>query len=474
MQFDPQVFKPNDIRGTYPDQLSDAFAHLLGRALAQRLGAARVALGMDSRISSPPLCGALAQGARSAGAEVASLGVCPIEHVYYLMGARDEFDLAVMVTASHNPPHFNGFKVVARGAEPVSERDGLDEVRRWMAGAEDDGPQDTRPPEPSLDVAGDCLHHALSAAGVPDAAGLKVVVDPGNGVGGLLWEGLGDALGLAPVRMNFAPDGSFPAHEPNPARMENLLPLRARVAQEGADLGIAYDGDADRAVAVLADGHVMDGTEMIAALIERLFRADATARCALSMVVGRKVLDFVRARGSEPLMVPVGHAKVKRIMRADSGIAFAGEQSGHYFYREFFCCESSLITTLHLLHLASADRLRPLASELPGPWHAPAEEPGFAFEREEDSLAACRRAALAGLEIFPDPVEIMCERNWQITRHCTPADIAEADGIRVDYADWWFCARPSATEPMARLTGEARTEGDIQAKLGLLSEVFRR
>lgn len=472
MRFDGQIFKPNDIRGTYPDQVNEGFAHMLGCSLVEVLGAKRVALGRDCRLSSPALCGALAGGVRSAGAEVGALDLCPVELLYYLMGQTNEFDLAVMVTASHNPAQFNGFKVVAAGGEPIGERNGLKALRRWIASSPAASPGPIATPEKSLFLEEDYLNYAVCAAGLPDARGLVVVVDPGNGTGGLLWRGLSDALGIEPIQMNFEPDGRFPSHDPNPALLENVIPLRDRVVQEGADIGFAYDGDADRTVAVLGDGHIMDGSETMVALLEQLLQSHRSDRCAVSMVTGRKALDFIRARGVEPLIVPVGHAKVKALMKSDPGIGFAGEQSGHYFYREFYCCESSLITTLRLLHLCAAGRLESLVEGLPGPWLAPAKEPAFRFDHREDALSACRTAARAGIQMFPAPLEVMCECDWQVRRRCALADIEQAEAIRVDYRDWWFCVRPSGTEPLARLSVEARSEQELETKLAALCELF--
>jgi len=469
---DPQIFKANDIRGTYPDELDERFAYLLGRAAAEQLGARRVAVGRDCRLSSPALYAAFACGIRDAGGTVGAVGLCPIELLYYLMGTRDEFDLAAMVTASHNPPQYNGFKLVARGMKPVDERAGLRELSAWVSASDAQAPAKCDAPPQDVFAEDEYVRFALATAGAPDVSGLKVVVDPGNGTGGILWRVLSDALGVAPVRMNFEPDGRFPSHHPNPAKLENLEPLRARVLAEKADVGFAYDGDADRAVVVLGDGHVMDGSEMIVALVEHLLAGGASARCAVSMVASRKALDYVRARGEEPLIVPVGHAKVKRIMQAEPLLAFAGEQSGHYFYREFFCCESSLLTGLHVLHLAASGRLASLVAQMPGPWMTPAREPEFRFTRRDDALATCRAAARAALKEFPGCAEIMCEGTGEVRRQCAPGDLAGAEGVRVDYEDWWFAMRPSGTEPLARLSVEARTEQDLQAKLNALCKLF--
>ena len=471
-RFDQSVFKANDIRGTYPDQLNEGFAFLFGRALGEVLGAERVAVGRDARLSSPTLAGALAEGLNAAGAEVGALGLCPIELVYHVTGSDYGFDLGVMVTASHNPAKFNGFKVVGPGAQPVTPRNGLDRVMRWIADAPAHAPGHWEPPPKSVLAEADYARRAAAIAGVPDAGGLKVVVDPGNGVGGLIWEMLSSVCNVPFVRMNFDPDGRFPAHEPNPSRLENLLPLRDRVLAEGADIGFAYDGDADRTMAVLDDGHITDGGETIAVLAGRLFGDELPAGLAVSMTASRKVLDHFRRRSGEPLIVPVGHAKVKHAMRSDPAIRFAGEQSGHYFYREFHCCESSLITTLHLLHLAAAGRLGPQVRSLPGPWVRPAREPTFHFPHQAEALAACRSVTREAIEVFPQPGEIMCEVNWQVARHCTPADVDQAQGVRVDYPDWWFCVRPSGTEPVVRLAVEDRSEVRLRQRLAVLTSLI--
>jgi len=472
--FDQRVFKANDIRGAYPDELDESFAFLLGRSLGEELRVGRAAVGWDARLSSPSLGGALAAGLRAAGAQVGALGLCPIELLYHVMGSGRGFDLGVMVTASHNPPRFNGFKVVGAGAAPLTERRGLDRVRRRISVAAAPLHPRCEPPEKSVFAESDYARFAATATGAEGLGALKVVVDPGNGVGGLLWRWAGEVCAVRPIEMNFEPDGRFPAHHPNPALLENLLPLRERVLAEGADLGLAHDGDADRTVAVLGDGHVLDGGETAAALCERMFGRAPAGRIALSMTVSRRVLDHFRARGVEPLLVPVGHAKAKRAMRDDPSIAFAGEQSGHYFYREFHCSESSLITSLHLLNLSAAGRLRPFVAGLPGPWLAPDREPTFPLADRAEALAACRRVARAAVDAFPEPDEITCEIDWQVRRRCRPRDIDGSEGVRVDYPDWWFCIRPSGTEPLIRLSLESRTAERLEEKLSALRGLVSR
>lgn len=473
MEFDHQIVKANDIRGRYPDAIDENFAFMLGRGLVTALQAQNVLLGRDCRLSSPALSAAVSAGVGSRGGTVDFAGLCPSELLYYLMGTREAYDLAVMVTASHNPGEYNGFKLIGPGGKPLTSADALSELQTWLEGAKPAGCPNVDEPEPGIDPKEEYIHYVLQDFDeTADISDLKVVVDPGNGTGGILWEELSEAIGLDPVKMNFIPDGQFPAHMPNPARLCNIEPLKSRVQEENADVGFAYDGDADRTVAVLPNGHVVDGSEMIVTLFSDLTEETEAPRPAVSMTTSRKVLDFLHDRGIEPLMVPVGHAKIKRIMRDRSDIDFGGEESGHYFYRRFFCCESSMITTLHLLHQVAEGRLAGLLDKLPGPWERPDPEPDFPFSDTSTALEACRRAARQTLKTYPDPQEIMCEDEWTIMRNCTAEDIDCASGVRLDYGNWWVALRPSGTEPLARLAGEGRNRRDIEQKCETISTFF--
>ena len=476
-EIDLSVVKSYDIRGVYPQQLDARFAYLLGRALPAVLPVDRVALGHDARTSSPELYLAMAAGFASGGVEVGRMGLCPTEFVYYALGSGHAFDLGVMITASHNPPEYNGFKVVSSGAEPVTGATGLRAACELMVGmsavaaeSAPDGPPDVAP-------SADYLQFAFRLAGKPEVKGARVVVDAGNGVGGLLWELLAEPLGVDVIRLNFEPDGRFPAHPPDPSRRENLQELVRRVTDEGADIGFCYDGDADRVVAVLPDGHLVDGSEMIVCLTESLFGADAGGRAPVFGVAQstcRKALDHFRSKGLDPVLTPVGHSKIKQLMRSEPEMVFAGEDAGHYYYRDFFCSDSALITTLHLLHLVSDGRLTPLIAGLPGPWFRPQSEPGFRFDDGGHATDVCRRVALAALKKGGCPAEITCEREGRIARRCTRSDVEQAEGVRVDYEDWWFCVRPSGTEPIARLSLEARRERALAKRTQWLSGLFER
>jgi len=487
---DRSVFKSYDIRGTYPNQLDESFAYLLGRSLPAVFGARCVALGHDARLSSPSLYAALCTGLRDAGAQVKGIGLCATELVYFVMGSaqgsgpsplRAEaarrgpagLDLGVMITASHNPPEYNGFKVVKAGGEPISATSGLGAICERMEATPAAVPASCAAPDKVLFVEDDYLDFALNLVGVPDAKGLRIAVDAGSGVAGLLWRGLSFRLGVEPVGLNLKPDGRFPAHHPDPSRRENLDQLVAVVEEEGLDLGFAYDGDADRVVVVQEGGHVVDGSEMIVCIAGRLLQRDSSLLFGVGQTTSRKALDYFRKRSVAPVVVPVGHAKIKAFMRSTPQMAFAGEDAGHYYYRDFFCCDSSLITTLHLLHLAATGGLASLVRSLPGPWLRPEKEPTFGFSRQSRALEACRQVALIMLERHPEPLEVTCEEHGSILRNCSATDIEQCDGVRVDYAAWWFCVRPSGTEPLARLAIEARTPELLAKMTDIFISLFR-
>lgn len=472
ISFDPEILKSNDVRGIYPDQFDDDFARLLGRALPQVLPAERVAVGYDARMSSPPLYASIVAGLKEAGAEVGLLDMCPTELLYYVLGRSDEFDLGVMVTASHNPPEFNGFKVCGPGAEPVTRQSGLQEAIDMIGSMQEPAADTILEPEKSVWAEEDYLGYALDRAGMPDCSGLKVVVDAGNGVGGLLWEYLAQITGIQPEKMNFEPDGRFPSHLPDITKSRNMASLRKKVVNSGADLGLAYDGDADRVRAVLPDGHLMDGSETGAVLGLRILQDHPDKHIALSMAASRAVLDFLDKKGCAPLLVPVGHAKIKGVMRTTPSLVFAAESSGHFYYRDFYFCDSALISTVLLLQMAAAKELQPAARAMEGEWYSPKESPEFRFDIWDEALHACRHVARRALEEFPEPEEIICERDWQVDQRSDPESVEDADGVRLDYPDWWFCVRPSGTEPLARLTVEARTRDQADQKQEVLSAYF--
>ncbi len=501
------LFKSNDVRGVFGQGLDRRFAVHFGAALVGALGARRVLLGHDARSSSGELHAALVYGVECAGGQAETLGLAATEQLYYLTFTEsDRWDVAVMITASHNPPEYNGFKVIGPGAQVFDESHGLTDLCDWIVSAQGNGapwrqrrgsgagpaalPEagEARAPtgaahDANADIVPDADQHGAevtpgtgaytSTAGakleataqyvrfcrekvaLPSTVPYKVVVDAGNGVAGVLWDELERQGGPAIEKLNYTPDGAFPAHLPDPSRSENLEQLRRAVAQESrAAIGFAYDGDADRLVMVLPDGRVLGGDELTVVLAEALFSDSnhgASVRCGMSMVAGRRAMRALRRRFGDPVLLPVGHAKVKRCMRLDERIRFAGEHSGHYFFRELGCSESSLLATLYLLRRTAAADLMRLGDELVSDGTEERLILDVPVESPEAGRARCVFAARAALRRYPEFHDIICERGGTVSRGQSADDLNDAEAIRVDFDAWWFCVRASQTEPFVRL-----------------------
>jgi len=466
------VLKANDLRGVYPDQLDVSMAYEIGRVIPPALQVSRVAVARDARLSSPELYAALIRGVEAAGGTTGRLGVCPTEFLYYTLGYMDDFDLGVMITASHNPPRYNGLKLCGASAQPLG-REALGELLSRVR--LDDTPEFEAEAIPAQTVhAGPpYLDYALRLVDLPDdIADMDVVVDPGNGVGGVMWELIAERTGLEPVQLNFEPDGSFPAHLPDTSESANLRELRERVAESDARLGLAYDGDSDRVAVVTADGGIMQAEEAALAVRNRVLQREGDGRMALSMAASRHVLDTLREQGRPPVLVPVGHSKVKKAMRRNSKLAFAAESSGHFYYRRFCCCDSTLLTTLHLLALAGGGGLERTLRDLHRGWYRPDSQPSFYYADPDEARAACRRVARQMIRNYPGWDEIACEVDGFIRRQCRPEVVDASDGVRVDYPAWWFCVRPSGTEPKARLMLESRQQHELAHRRAELEELF--
>jgi phosphomannomutase len=466
------IVKANDIRGVYPDDLDAGLARGIGLVVPDVLGASRVAVARDVRLSSPELYAALIQGLHDAGAETGRLGMCPTEYLYYALGQKEEFDLGIMITASHNPPEYNGLKLCGASAQPV----GAPALKDLLRSVTRSDPEEVNTVETGeADRIGrEYMNYARRHVDLPaDVSDMDVVVDPGNGVAGVLWEHIEKSTGLEPRRMNFEPDGSFPAHLPDTSEPENLEALCGAVRESDARLGLAYDGDSDRVAVVTADGNIMPPDHVGFAVGTRLLENCDGGRMALSMAASRNVLGALRGCGHSPVLVPVGHSKVKSAMRRNPGVVFAAESSGHFYYRHFSCCDSSLLTTLHLLDLAARGKLQAAARRLQRGWRSPRSQPSFYYADPDEAHRACQRASHEMLGRYPCWEEIICERRGDIHRACSTGDIDAADGIRVDYEDWWFCVRPSGTEPKARLMLETRRPALLQTRLSELSALFQ-
>ncbi len=468
----PEIFKAYDIRGLYPEQIDGEVAERIGGAFVRVLAGLegkpvdelRVGLGRDMRLSAPELAGRYLEGMLAAGAHVVDAGQVGSEMLYFLVGSR-KLDGGIMCTASHNPKAYTGAKLVREGALALSGDTGIQDIRRTIE-AEDvsanGGPstagvgraQPARGTVEELDIYGDFEAAALSfvdpetiTAGAE--RGLKVVVDGGNGMAGPMVGPLLDRLGVEPVETYWTPDGSFPDHEPNPLLPENRRFIIDKVTETGADVGIAWDGDADRCFFIDDSGAFVDGDFLTALLAESLLRKSPGEAILYDVRASRAVADTVRAAGGTPYVNRVGHAFFKTRMRKE-GSLFGGEVSGHYYFRDFFCADSGTIPALLVLEMLAREGKR--LSELLAPYRR-----RYFISGEINSEVA-------------DPAAKMAE----IEERYSDARQERLDGISIDYEDWHFNVRPSNTEPLLRLCLESLVSGeDMERRRDEVLELIR-
>jgi phosphomannomutase len=442
----PEIFKAYDVRGLYGDQIDADVAYAVGRAFARVLSdlagkpAAdlRVGLGHDMRLTAPELSARYRDGLTDEGAHVIDAGLVATEMLYFLVGSR-ELDGGLMCTASHNPKAYTGAKLVKAGAIALSGDAGIQDIRRTIEAGLGDPPGGGSVEE--VDVAE--AFHAKALEFIDPAAirPLRVVLDGGNGMAGPMvgpiLEGIG-ALDLVPTY--WEPDGEFPGHEPNPLLEENRRFIIDKVLEEGADLGIAWDGDADRCFFIDDTGRFVDGDFMTALLAASVLEKQPGADILYDVRASRAVADTVERLGGRALMNRVGHAFFKTRMR-DEGGAFGGEVSGHYYFRDFYCADSGTIPALLILELLG--KQGKTLSELLEPYRST-----YFISGEINSEVDDQDAKLEALESeFAD------------------AEITHLDGVSVDYDDWHFNVRASNTEPLLRLCLESLvSEEDMRSK----------
>jgi phosphomannomutase len=437
MPIAPEIFKAYDIRGLHGDELDAAGAEQIGRAFVRVLsdlagkapGELRIGLGRDMRLTAPELSARYRAGMVAEGAHVLDAGMVGTEMLYFLVGSR-ELDGGLMCTASHNPKAYTGAKLVRAGALPLSGDEGIHDIRRAIeAGL---GEADGGGSAQDVDVRADFHAAALAFIDPANVAALKVVVDGGNGMAGPMVGPLLERLGIDLVTTYWEPDGHFPDHEPNPLLEENRRFIVDKVRETGADLGIAWDGDADRCFFIDDTGRFVDGDFLTAILAEHLLAKAAGDGAAILYDVraSRAVADVVARAGGVAHANRVGHAFFKARMR-DEGAIFGGEVSGHYYFHDFYNADSGTIPALLVLEKLSVEGKR--LSELLEPYRST-----YFISGEINSEVADGEAKMAALE-----------------HRYADARISHLDGVSVDYDDWHFNVRPSNTEPLLRLCLES-------------------
>ncbi|MGW6015654.1 phosphomannomutase/phosphoglucomutase [Streptomyces sp. NPDC055210] len=453
-----QLVKAYDVRGVVPDQWDETLAELFGAAFVQVTGADAIVTGHDMRPSSPGLSRAFARGAAARGVDVTEIGLCSTDQLYYASGA---FGLAgAMFTASHNPARYNGIKMCRAGAAPVGQDTGLTQIRElvesWLdAEARTSQAQTSQTPTsaaaapdaaPGTITARDTLEdYAAHLRGLVDLTSirpLKVVVDAGNGMGGHTVPTVFAGLPLTLVPMYFELDGTFPNHEANPLDPANIVDLQKRVREEAADLGIAFDGDADRCFVVDERGEPVSPSAITALVAAReLARNGGKGTVIHNLITSWSVPEVVREHGGTPVRTRVGHSFIKAEMAA-SGAIFGGEHSAHYYFKDFWNADTGMLAALHVLAALGGQQGTLSALVAQYDRYAGSGEINSTVDDQTARLAAVR-AAYEGQE--------------DIT-------LDELDGLTVTAPDWWFNVRPSNTEPLLRLNAEAR-DGETMARV---------
>jgi phosphomannomutase len=442
MNLNPDIFKAYDVRGVYPGEVNEDAARAIGAAFVVYLQAKRIGVSRDMRLSSPTMAAAFIDGATSQGADVVDYGMMATDMLYFAV-ATDGLDGGVQITASHNPKQYNGMKMVRKDAWPLSGEEGLKEIREMIAANQVPPAAARRGTVTTRNVLDAYVTHVMSFIDPSVIKPFNVVLDAGSGMGGLVAPRLFDLLPCKTTRLCFEVDGRFPNHEANPLIEENRKDIVARVVAEKADIGIAWDGDADRCFFIDGTGAFVSGDFITALLAEAFLLKHPGATVIYDLRASYAVKDTVARLGGTSLMNRVGHAFFKKRMRETNGI-FGGEVTGHYYFRDNFFADNGFIPALLILELMSKkgqslhELLRPLAEK----YFISGE---INTKLQNMDQVAPRLVALAA-------------------RYAGAPNVYELDGISIVYPDWHFNVRASNTEPLLRLNLEATTEEKMAEK----------
>lgn len=438
-----RIFKAYDVRGVVPDDLDEEIARRIGAAFAEFSGGPKVVIGRDCRLSSPDLAAAITEGITSRGTGVVDLGLASTDLLYFASGSLDL--PGVMITASHNPKQYNGLKFCLAGARPVGEESGLLEVRALTEAA--------LPPtgEPGVvehrDLLPAFVDHVLTFLDADRMRPLTVAIDTANGMGGLVAPAVFERLPFELHHLYPELDGTFPNHPADPIDPENQRELRAAVLRHEADIGLAFDGDADRVFLIDEKGHDVSGSIVTALVAKAMLVREPGASIIYNVICSWTVAEVIRENGGVPVRTRVGHSFIKQVM-AETGAIFGGEHSGHYYFRENYRADSGLIAAVVVLSQLSEANV-PL-SELLAPFRRYAAS-GEINTEVKDPLATIEHVAQALKDGKQDRL----------------------DGLTVEFDDWWCNVRPSNTEPLLRLNVEARTDELLREKTAMVLELIR-
>ena len=426
-------FKAYDIRGRIPDEINDSLAYDIGRAYAAFVRPRRVAVGHDIRLSSPQLAAALKNGLRDCGTDVLDIGLWGTEGAYFATFAA-KLDGGVMVTASHNPPDYNGMKFVREEARPISSDTGLKEMRALIEGSRLPGKAARPGGEHPLDIRGDYLKHLLGYVDLGRLRPLKVVVNAGNGGAGLIVDALEPHLPFKFIKVNHEPDGTFPHGVPNPMLEENRTATAQAVRASGADVGLAWDGDYDRCFFFDESGQFIEGYYLVGLLAETFLRGEPGARIVHDPRLTWNTLDIVQRAGGTPVLCKSGHAFIKQKMR-EADAVYGGEMSAHHYFRRFSYCDSGMIPWLLVLAVIS-ERGQPLSALL------------------GERMRLFPASGEINRHLSSDARSILARVRAHYESAARAIDLT--DGLSMEFAEWRVNLRGSNTEPLVRLNVESR------------------
>jgi phosphomannomutase len=435
---DPAIFSAYDVRGIYGETLTEAVAYRIGRAAAQYLNVPEIAVGRDMRLSSPPLAAAILQGITDQGVNAVDLGMTTTDGLYFAVG-KFNYPAGIMITASHNPGKYNGMKFCRAQAFPISLETGLADIRDLAVSGHFTEPS-THGKITQRDIIDDYVNHVLTFVDVNKIKPLKVVIDAGNGMAGLVLPRVFQRLPCELVPLYFELDGSFPHHPASPIEPENMVDVQQKVREVHADLGAAFDGDADRMFPVDEHGDIVDGSMVTAAMAQSLLRKHPGSTILYNLIVSKSVPALINKLGGKAVRTRVGHSYIKAEMRKLNAI-FGGEHSGHFYFRDNWFADSGLIALLILLELISVED-KPLSEILkPLDQGVRSGEINSTVQDVQGKLRAIEDHFGKGAQ-----------------------SIDKLDGITIDYGDWWFNVRPSNTEPLLRLNVEANSRELMEQK----------
>jgi phosphomannomutase len=435
---DPGIFSAYDVRGIYGANLTDEVAYRIGRAAALYLNVPQIAVGRDMRLSSPQLASAILRGIVDQGVNAVDLGMTTTDELYFAVG-KFNYPAGVMITASHNPGRYNGMKFCRAQAFPISLDTGLADIRDLAMRGDFPEPA-TKGQVTTRDVLDDYVTHALSFIDVKKVKPLKVVIDAGNGMAGMVMPRVFTHLPCELIPLYFELDGSFPNHPASPIEPENMKDLQQKVRETRADLGAAFDGDADRMFPVDEHGNVVDGSMVTAIVSNSLLRKYPGSTILYNLIVSKSVPELINKLGGKAVRTRVGHSYIKAEMRRLNAI-FGGEHSGHFYFRDNWYADSGLIALLIILELVSIEN-KPL-SEL------------------YQSLDHWVRSGEINTRVS-DVQDKLHALEEHFGKQATSVD--HLDGITLDFGDWWFNVRPSNTEPLLRLNIEAKNRELMEEK----------